>query len=138
MKLCILQGGQKAGGDRAAPICIYIYIYIYILYIYIYYMYYVYIHIYIYTHIHMYTHSVYIYIYRERDSIYIYIYIHIYVYIYIYIYMRLKDDEARRVDVHRCRWFDKIRLARIQFSLLTHLADALQEMRVCGRKEIGL
>ena len=28
MKFCILQGGQKAGGDRAAPISIYIYIYI--------------------------------------------------------------------------------------------------------------
>ena len=28
MKFCILQGGQKAGGDRTSPIYVYIYIYI--------------------------------------------------------------------------------------------------------------
>ena len=63
MKFCILQDGQKAGGDRAAPTYIYIYIHIYI-YI-MYWILYVYIYIYIY---------IYIYMYRERN-IYIYIYI---------------------------------------------------------------
>ena len=48
MKCCILQGGQKAGGDRAAPIYIYIYIYIYT---------YIYIHIYIYIYIYIVCHN---------------------------------------------------------------------------------